>query len=697
MDPSTLDSFSRVLGEPLILLRTDGRIMAASTLAAKLLGRSRIDLEGALLHSFIDDSDEALHDHLRMARRSSAPAPGSVRVPGVEGDPVILRIDTARISSSGDENALLMRLRPREQTVIEFTELRARIDALAAEVHQRRRAEKLIDSQKRALENILSGRPLAQTFDNLLSSLEDISPSGMSASILLLDDDGKHLLHLSAPALPSDYNKAIDGIEIGPSAGSCGTAAFRNEPVIVSDIANDPLWTPWRDLALSHGLHACWSTPIPSRTGGVIGTFALYSRTPRSPTADDRELIDLITRTAAIAIESRRADDQTREALSREKRARIEAENADRLKGEFLATVSHELRTPLTSILGWTSLLRSGPSARELDEGLSTIESSARAQSQLVNDLLDVSRISVGQMKLERVPVDLVSVVRSAVATVRPVAASRHVDIEVTLPESMRLVMGDPQRLHQVVWNLLSNAIKFSPPDKPVRVSLEERDTHAVISVADQGKGIDSQFLPRLFTRFSQEESALTRIQGGLGLGLSIVKDLVDLHGGTVQVESVPGKGARFDVALPLADSSVTKVPDAAGIIELDGSELRDVRVLLVEDDDATREFLVTLMKRAGALITFGRTVEEGLTQYGLSEPQVLLCDIGLPGATGLDLIRSIRSRAEDHLVVAIALSAYLKEDQGSEALAAGFDHFQPKPIEAELLISRIRAALGVG
>ncbi|MDX1583787.1 MAG: PAS domain-containing protein [Thermoanaerobaculia bacterium] len=258
MDRTELNALSSVLNEALLLVDPDGTIAEINRTAADLLGHPANDLRGSSLFSLLRDDPDDLKDHLRRAAGTSAAMPFSLRLASADGTDRTLRCDTTRVASPDTSVLLLMRLRTHAAGVKEFTELRTKIDELAAEIHQRRRAERIIESEKEALEAILSGRPLAETFDTLLRSLEEIAPSGMAASILLLDKSRRRLVHLSAPSLPDAYNEAIDGIEIGPEAGSCGTAVYLEEAVIVPDIETDPLWNNWKDLALEHDLRACW-------------------------------------------------------------------------------------------------------------------------------------------------------------------------------------------------------------------------------------------------------------------------------------------------------------------------------------------------------------------------------------------------------------------------------------------------------
>ncbi|WP_434047087.1 MULTISPECIES: hybrid sensor histidine kinase/response regulator [Sorangium] len=403
----------------------------------------------------------------------------------------------------------------------------------------------------------------------------------------------------------------------------------------------------------------------------------------------------------------KRAEEERRALLAATQAARREAEAASHLKDEFLATMSHELRTPLTAVLGWVRMLRTGNLAEDRRErALETVERNAQAQAQLVDDLLDISRIMAGKLRLDVQPVELAVVIDAALEVVRPAADAKGVRLEPVLDPGVGPVAGDAGRLQQVVWNLLSNAVKFTSRGGVVRVRLERAEGSAGIVVSDTGKGIDPSFLPYVFEQFRQAESGTTRKHGGLGLGLTIVKSLVEMHGGTAQALSDgEGRGATFIVRLPLAAP-----PDRAGdrgrpgLSGLSGEsdrppELRDLNVLVVDDEDDTRELLVTMLEQCGARVTAVSSTAEALLALKALQPDVLISDIAMPGEDGYALIRKIRAlpAKSGGRTPAVALTAYARTEDRTRALRAGFNTHVPKPIEqAELLavlanISRAR------
>jgi len=393
-------------------------------------------------------------------------------------------------------------------------------------------------------------------------------------------------------------------------------------------------------------------------------------------------------------LERKDAEEDRENLLAREKAARTEAEEANRLKDEFLATLSHELRTPLTAMLGWLSMLRSGRLDDETSkQALETVDRNAKAQAQLIEDLVDVSRIAGGKLKLDVEPVDLLLVIGTAIDIVRPAANARGVLIEVSADSDVGPVAGDAARLQQIIWNLLSNAVKFTPRDGHVYVSLRRVETFAEFAVSDTGIGIDADFLPRVFERFRQAESALTRSHRGLGLGLAIVRHLTELHGGTVSAASDgDGMGATFTVRLPLAEGRISSgSPPIAEAAQIRKQNLAGLRVLLVEDEPDARDLLMLTLKISGAEVQAVDSAQQALLDLQSFKPDVLLSDIGLPLESGYDLIQKIRSLPSDTSgIPAVALTAFATEKDRQRALSSGFQVHLAKPVEPRELIRAI-------
>ena len=387
--------------------------------------------------------------------------------------------------------------------------------------------------------------------------------------------------------------------------------------------------------------------------------------------------------------------------LARERMLREQSEEANVLKDQFLATLSHELRTPLTSILGYARLLRRGMmDERATTRALDVIERNARAQSRIVDDLLDVSSIVMRKLRLDRRPVDLRTVVGSEVEAVRPEAESRSLSLRCSAPRNPVHVFGDAERLQQVIRNLLVNALKFTPAGGAVMVSIDATDDRAHVTVRDTGQGIDPAFLPHVFDRFRQADSSMTRAHGGLGVGLAIVRHLIEMHDGRVGVESEgPGRGASFTITLPLCTTTAATTEamarERSGIDDEPLPDLGGVRVLVVEDEAETRELVTTVLAKCGADVTPAASAAQALAEVDRDPPDVLVTDIAMPGLDGFELIRRLRSRGPDRggKTPAAALTAYARREDGERARAAGFEAHLAKPFEPARL-ARMVAAL---
>jgi signal transduction histidine kinase/ActR/RegA family two-component response regulator len=398
--------------------------------------------------------------------------------------------------------------------------------------------------------------------------------------------------------------------------------------------------------------------------------------------------------------ELQRSEEAREQLLVRAERARSEAEAANRIKDEFLATLSHELRTPLTSLLGWSSVLReSRRDEKVLAQGLEAIDRNARVQAQLIDDLLDVSRIVSGKLNLDVRPLDICSVTRAAINVVQPAADAKGITLEHWAQPGLGAISADSARLQQIVWNLLSNAVKFTPHGGKINVRVERDGANATVTVSDTGQGIDSEFLPRVFDRFRQADSSTTRSFGGLGLGLAIVRHLVELHGGTVSAESDGvGRGATFSASFPLLTDRGPIAVMHSG--EVHASELRSLdglRVLLVDDERETREIISTVVERTGAEVKTCTSAREALTELVEWRPDVILSDIAMPDEDGYSFIGRVRSLPHDEGgdTPAAALTAYAREEDRKQALAAGYQMHIAKPIGAGQLVTMIAKLAG--
>jgi PAS domain S-box-containing protein len=393
--------------------------------------------------------------------------------------------------------------------------------------------------------------------------------------------------------------------------------------------------------------------------------------------------------------------------LESERAARSEAERLSHMKDEFLATLSHELRTPLNAILGWAALLRQhAVQPDERERGLETIERNARAQAQIINDLLDMSRIVSGKLHLEVQPIQLHEVIAAAIETVRPSAEARHIRLQSMLDSSIGLTRGDPNRLQQVLWNLLTNAVKFTPPGGRIQVILERVNSHVEIVVEDDGLGIKAEFLPYVFDRFRQADASTTRRFGGLGLGLSIVRNLVEMHGGTVRVKS-PGEnlGSTFVVALPV--SVVESEPDRRRRVlqteqlkveEIELPRLAGATILVVEDEPDTRLLMTRILEERDARVLGASNAADALSVMASNKVDLLISDIGMPRMDGYQLIEQVRAldRQRKGPLPAIAVTAYARPEDRQRSLLAGYQTHIAKPLEARELVAAVASLLSI-
>jgi signal transduction histidine kinase/ActR/RegA family two-component response regulator len=399
--------------------------------------------------------------------------------------------------------------------------------------------------------------------------------------------------------------------------------------------------------------------------------------------------------------ELQRSEEARGQLLLRAERARSEAEAANRIKDEFLATLSHELRTPLTSLLGWSSVLREAKrDEKVLSQGLDAIDRNARIQAQLIDDLLDVSRIVSGKLNLEVRPLDLSSVTRAAINVVRPAADAKGITLDYWAEPGLGAISADSARLQQIIWNLLSNAVKFTPHGGKISVRAEQDGSDARVTIQDTGQGIDPEFLPRVFDRFRQADSSTTRSFGGLGLGLAIVRHLVELHGGTVSAHSDGvDKGATFSATFPLLADRTEPIA-VAHSAELKASDIRalnGLRVLLVDDEPEARQIISTVITRTGAEVTVCTSASEALAKLGEWQPDVILSDIAMPDEDGYSFISKVRRlpRERGGETPAAALTAYARDVDRQQALAAGYQMHIAKPIGAGQLVSMIARLAG--
>lgn len=418
-----------------------------------------------------------------------------------------------------------------------------------------------------------------------------------------------------------------------------------------------------------------------------------------SPLRDSAGNIVGASKIARDITELKRISADLEQLLASERLARAQAEHANRMKDDFLATVSHELRTPLGAIVSWTQVLKeSAGRPEDLAIGIETIERNAYAQAQLIDDLLDLGRIVSGKMALDVEPVDLSSVIAHAIATVKHAADTKEILIRTSLADPQGTTMADKKRLQQVLWNLLTNAIKFTPKQGRIMVSLRRNSSHIELAIADTGRGIDPEFLPHVFERFRQGDPSLTRQHGGLGIGLAIVKQLVEMHGGNVQAESAGlNQGATFIVSLPVVAIRSSRPPGTATTRQLAGADFEEtdltgIRVLVVDDDRDSLDVIKRILMNRHAQVQTAASVADALPAFTAFQPDILLSDIGMPERDGYEFIRLVRELPAGRFVPAAALTALARSEDRMRALKAGFQAHVTKPVAPAELVAVIRS-----
>ncbi len=526
----------------------------------------------------------------------------------------------------------------------------------------------------------------------------------MAAAIALMESDGgcfqildeatQELILISTKGLGRRIIECFHSVDAN-SNSSCGMALSTGKQTFVNfDSGDDPDESP--QILLEEGFICAQSTPLFSRSGQLLGMVSTHWRKHHRPTERELRFLDLLARQAADLLDRRKAEIERERLLASERSARASAEQASRVKDEFLAIVSHELRSPLNPILGWAMLVQNGNlTPDETAQALEIIAKNAKLQAELIDDLLDISRILRGKLSLNVVSVDLAQTIRAAIETVRLAAESKSIQIQTNIELEIGRVSGDPNRLQQIIWNLLSNAVKFTPPERQVEVRLEKLGAIAQVTVSDTGKGIDPDFLPHIFNYFRQEDGATTRKHGGLGLGLAIVHHLVQLHGGTIQADSAGlGQGATFTLKLPL---SIASVPDQDNSTTKSASDLTGIEVLVVEDNADTRELIAFVLEQSGAKAIAVASAREALEILSHSQPDILLSDIGMPEMDGYTLMRQIRALPLERggNIKAIALTAFAAEIDYQQAISAGFHEHISKPIMPDKLIKAIVSLVG--
>jgi len=581
---------------------------------------------------------------------------------------------------------------------------------IAHDITERKRGEEVLREETRVLELLnRTGTLIAAHLDlqALVQSITDAATQLTGARFgaffyNVVNQHGESFLLYTLSGAPREAFDKFGMPRNTPLFGS----TFRGEGIVrCFDVTQDPRYgtmSPHHGMPKGHlPVRSYLAVPVMLRSGEVIG--GLFFGHPDAGIFTERteRIMTGVAAQAAIAIDNARL-------YEAERAARAEAERVSLIKDEFLATLSHELRTPLNAILGWSQVLRTRfQQDEDLEEGLSVIERNTKIQTQLIEDLLDMSRITSGKLRLDVQRVELQDVIKAAVASVRQAADAREIRLHVVLDPLAGPVRGDPTRLQQCVWNLLTNAIKFTSKGGRVQVSLQRVESHVEVCVVDTGIGVTPEFLPHVFERFRQLDATTTRKHGGLGLGLSIVKSLVELHGGAVRAESAgEGHGAVFCIELPLM---VIHAPELQGMLEhprgipirtssIDHPSLRGITVLAVDDESDARELIRRVLEDCGARVLVAASSREGLEILRREKPDMILSDIGMPGEDGYEFIRQVRrlSPEEGGRTPAAALTAFARAEDRTRALRAGYQTHVTKPVET-MELTAVVASLAKG
>lgn len=511
-------------------------------------------------------------------------------------------------------------------------------------------------------------------------------------NVQLLDDDSGRLVFAAQNGFDEAFRDFFTNATNGDSAW--GTAMESHQRVVVEDITESEIFAgkPSLSMMLQANVRAVEAVPLLSSSGELLGAISTHFSEPHRPSEQELRLMDLLARQTADYIERKRVEEERELLLAREHELRQTAEDANRLKDEFLAIMSHELRNPLNVILGYAELLLRTEEIKKsdnLNRMADAVKRNAVAQSKLIRDLLDLSRLRSGKLELNRENVSPVVSIENAIETVRIDAESKGLDIEVIAPGDVMFVRADPVRLEQIIWNLLNNSVKFTPRGGRIIVRLEEDGDEIVLTVSDNGQGIDSSFLPHIFEIFRQADAGTNRAQAGMGIGLAVVQQLVELHGGSVSAHSAgTGKGATFTIRLPRSVNTRTPM---SPVVDLGIDSLTGLTVLVVDDSEDTTEMVRHLLEISGASVYAATSGREALKIAREKQFDVVLSDISMPGMDGFEFLGKLRKLPGKHDIPAVALTGFGRPEDVQRACKEGFYAHLTKPFDIQTLASLLQ------
>jgi PAS domain S-box-containing protein len=524
----------------------------------------------------------------------------------------------------------------------------------------------------------------------ILSVAIEISGAG-KGNIQLFDPDSGVLTLVAHSGFEEPFVEFFANVTEGTA---CGEVLRSHQRVVVEDVTASEFFAdkPSREILIDAGVRAVQSVPLLSSSGELIGAISTHFGEPHRPSEQELRLMDLLARQTADYLERKRVEEEREQLLSREHELRQTAEEANRLKDEFLAIMSHELRNPLNVILGYAELLLRSEEIREslnLKRMADAVKRNAVAQSKLIRDLLDLSRLRSGKLELNRETISPVASIENAIETVRMDASSKDITIEVIAPSDLLFVQADPVRLEQIIWNLLNNSVKFTPKGGRITVGLEEDANQIVLTVADNGQGIDASFLPHIFEIFRQADAGTNRAQAGMGIGLAVVQQLVELHGGSVSAYSAgSNQGAMFTIRLP---RSVERKSTSGPMAELGFSTLNGLKVLVVDDSEDTTEMVQHLLEMSGATVNIASSGVEALRLAQEQHYDVVLSDISMPGMDGFEFLGKLRKLPGKADIPAVALTGFGRPEDVQRATREGFFAHLTKPFDIETLATLLQ------